>query len=295
MVKTGRKSLLITGASAGIGAACARLAARDYHLWLTYRSDRAGAEAVRDDCVAAGATVRLLQADVAGAVRGDRQPQQHGAEGDERDEGTDDELRRLKGVGPYAAATLLMIEKMEELVKLQVEAISNLKIDKVTVWDSGANGRADGPGGSTSQFLRGLIGSLPPIHELAEQAGIDLPEGDWDTVGGLVFDLFGRVPKRGQECEVDGYRLRVDISDDGKTQTGTTTLKLTELGQTDLVIEAATERAIGFALGIDLSDAATKVGPGLQCIPFCLRLPTEDHHGQSRTTVAQSGQKIQPF
>ena len=33
-----------------------------------------------------------------------------------------------------------------------------------------------GAGGSTKNFLRGLIGALPPIHELAEQAGIDLPE-----------------------------------------------------------------------------------------------------------------------
>jgi CBS domain containing-hemolysin-like protein len=48
------------------------------------------------------------------------------------------------------------------------------------------------------------------IDELNDLAGIELPEGDWDTVGGLVFDLFGRVPKRGEECEVDDYRLRVD-------------------------------------------------------------------------------------
>jgi flotillin len=58
-----------------------------------------------------------------------------------------------------------------------VEAIKNLKIDKVTVWDSGATGGGDASGGgSTAGFLRGLIGSLPPMHELAKQAGIDLPE-----------------------------------------------------------------------------------------------------------------------
>jgi flotillin len=74
------------------------------------------------------------------------------------------------------APALLIIEKLPELVSEQVKAIQNLKIDKVTVWDSGANGHSDGPGGSTSQFLRGLISSLPPIHELAQQAGIDLPE-----------------------------------------------------------------------------------------------------------------------
>ncbi|MEM9654776.1 MAG: hemolysin family protein [Actinomycetota bacterium] len=48
------------------------------------------------------------------------------------------------------------------------------------------------------------------IDELNDVASIDLPEGDWDTVGGLVFDVFGRVPTRGEECEVDGFKLRVE-------------------------------------------------------------------------------------
>ena len=73
---------------------------------------------------------------------------------------------------PQIAPTLLLIEQLPDLVKEQVKAISNLQIDKITVWDGG---RGEGGRGSTSDFLSGLIGSLPPMHELAEQAGIELP------------------------------------------------------------------------------------------------------------------------
>lgn len=48
------------------------------------------------------------------------------------------------------------------------------------------------------------------IDELNDIAGLDLPEGDWDTVGGLVFDRFGRIPLAGETCESDGYLLRVE-------------------------------------------------------------------------------------
>lgn len=73
-----------------------------------------------------------------------------------------------------AAATLLMVEKIEELVARQTEAISNLKIDKITVWDSG-NGGKNGEGGSTSNFISSLMQSLPPVHDVAKMAGIELP------------------------------------------------------------------------------------------------------------------------
>lgn len=72
-----------------------------------------------------------------------------------------------------AAATLLMIEKLEQLVATQVEAIKNLKIDKITVWDSGPS--VDG-GTATSNFMAGLLKSLPPIHEIAGMAGLELPQ-----------------------------------------------------------------------------------------------------------------------
>ena len=72
-----------------------------------------------------------------------------------------------------SAATLLMIEKIEELVTLQVEAIRNLKIDKITVWDSGNGDKA---GNTTANFLSGLIKSLPPLHDIAELSGLELPK-----------------------------------------------------------------------------------------------------------------------
>jgi len=72
----------------------------------------------------------------------------------------------------HAAATLLMIEKLEELVARQVEAIQNLKIDKITVWDSG--GRGDGS--STSNFISNLFKSLPPLQDISEMAGFELPD-----------------------------------------------------------------------------------------------------------------------
>ncbi|MEM9131726.1 MAG: hemolysin family protein [Actinomycetota bacterium] len=48
------------------------------------------------------------------------------------------------------------------------------------------------------------------ISEINEVAGLELPEGDWDTVGGLVFDRFGRVPTAGDTCDTNDYSLRVE-------------------------------------------------------------------------------------
>jgi flotillin len=69
------------------------------------------------------------------------------------------------------AATLLMVEKLEEIVRLQTEVIKNIKFDKITVWDSGADGKS-----STANFMSSLIKTLPPLHEVGKMAGVDLPE-----------------------------------------------------------------------------------------------------------------------
>jgi flotillin len=75
--------------------------------------------------------------------------------------------------GPSGAQQMLVTELLPQLVREQVQAISNLQIDKITVWDSGPG--ADGKG-STASFLSGLAGSVPPLHELAKNVGVELPE-----------------------------------------------------------------------------------------------------------------------
>jgi len=70
------------------------------------------------------------------------------------------------------AVRLMIADKLEDLVSMQVEAIKNIKIDKVTVWENG-NGK-DG-GSSTANFMKGMAGSIPPLEDLFNMAGMDLP------------------------------------------------------------------------------------------------------------------------
>jgi len=72
--------------------------------------------------------------------------------------------------GGEGAASLLIIEKLTEIASVQATAIQNLPIEKIVVWDGGGEGSGmSGLGGR-------LMGVLPPMHELAKQVGLDLPE-----------------------------------------------------------------------------------------------------------------------
>lgn len=73
---------------------------------------------------------------------------------------------------PDAAMKLMIVDKLPELVEKQVEAIKNIKIDKITVWDS--LGKDDGKT-STAKFVSGMMGSVPPLNELFNMAGLDIP------------------------------------------------------------------------------------------------------------------------
>ena len=76
---------------------------------------------------------------------------------------------------PAKAVQLMIVDKLPQLVGLQVEAIKNIKIDEVIVWDSGGGANGEG-GSSTANFLKGMAGSLPPLQNLFKMAGMDLPE-----------------------------------------------------------------------------------------------------------------------
>ncbi len=83
------------------------------------------------------------------------------------------EMVQAAGGDANKAYMLLLLEKLPELVKTQVEAVKGINIDHITVWDGG-NG-ADGKG-STANFVSGLMKSVPPLNELFDMAGLNLPE-----------------------------------------------------------------------------------------------------------------------
>ncbi|MGQ0522008.1 MAG: hemolysin family protein [Actinomycetota bacterium] len=54
------------------------------------------------------------------------------------------------------------------------------------------------------------VNARMPIDEVNDLLNADLPTGDWDSVGGLVFNLLGHVPTEGETVEVDGHRLMAE-------------------------------------------------------------------------------------
>lgn len=82
------------------------------------------------------------------------------------------QMVQAAGGSAIDATRLLLADKMEELMKVQVEAIKGIKIDKVTVWDS--MGSKDGAP-ATANFLAGMLKSIPPMNEMFKMAGMELP------------------------------------------------------------------------------------------------------------------------
>ena len=82
------------------------------------------------------------------------------------------QLVQAAGGDSKQAITMLITDKLPELVKTQVEAVKGINIDKVTVWDGGKgeNGKT-----ATANFVSGLMQSVPPLQDLFKLAGMELP------------------------------------------------------------------------------------------------------------------------
>lgn len=98
------------------------------------------------------------------------------------------EVVNAAGGDPTKAFQLLLIEKLPELVKTQVEAVKNIKIDKITVWDSGKG--AENGNTTTANFVSGMMKTVPPLNDLFNMAGLNLPS-------------FLKGPKEEEKIDVD--------------------------------------------------------------------------------------------
>ena len=84
------------------------------------------------------------------------------------------ELVNAAGGNADSAIKLILANNMEELMKIQVEASKNIKIDKVTVWDGGSKGENGKT--ATADFISGIMKAVPPMGEMFNQAGMELPK-----------------------------------------------------------------------------------------------------------------------
>ena len=103
-----------------------------------------------------------------------------------------------------AAFLLMMSDRVPEMLDIQAKAISNLKIDKVTVWDGGASN-----GKTISNFVKDYATSLPPLHDLLKMTGVVPPsfmgemEEDTDSAA-IEGEEFGDEVWNDADLEDDG-------------------------------------------------------------------------------------------
>lgn len=130
------------------------------------------ADAVRAEKQAEADGIRFVQEAEAGGMKAKLFAEAEGAKAvlAGKAEGFEDLIKAC--LGPAGAQQMLVTELLPQLVREQVQAIANLKIDKITVWDGGTG--SDGKTG-TANFLSGLAGAVPPLHEIAKNVGVELP------------------------------------------------------------------------------------------------------------------------
>ena len=121
----------------------------------------AQAEAERQREVAQGEADALLARYMAQA-KGTEELLRKQAEGFQR-------LVEAAGGDPNSAIGYLMVDKLTELAEIQVNAIKDLEIDKVVVYDNG-NGQGVG------NFVQGLYSMMPQLNDFLQQSGMNLPD-----------------------------------------------------------------------------------------------------------------------
>ena len=112
--------------------------------------------------------------------------------------------------GADEAFKLLMLEHIEQISATAATAISNIKFDKIVVWDGGASGGGkDGGSSATSSFLRNLAGSLPPaMHLMRDIAGVELPQ------------YFGKLIEQDEKAESEAPESEAPEDEKGSDKKG---------------------------------------------------------------------------
>ncbi len=82
--------------------------------------------------------------------------------------------------GAKEAFQLMMLEHLDNLADASAKAISNIKFDKIVVWENGGkNGRS-----STADFLHNMAGTLPPMLQVMKDiGGVEIPDALAKLVG----------------------------------------------------------------------------------------------------------------
>ena len=76
--------------------------------------------------------------------------------------------------GAQAAFQLLMLDHMDALAEASAKAISNIKFDKVVVWEGGGNAKGES---STAAFVKDMARMMPPMLQVMKDiGGVEMPE-----------------------------------------------------------------------------------------------------------------------
>lgn len=79
------------------------------------------------------------------------------------------------GGNVQGAIQMMMADKMESLMSIQMEAIKGINIDTITVWDNGG-GNGTGSGSSTTDFIQNFLKSAPQWSSIFNSVGAEFPQ-----------------------------------------------------------------------------------------------------------------------